>query len=158
MIMLCVDNPNNDPSSLSSEIIAEIDYWITLLFTFEAIFRITALGFFSCSIPGKKAYIQTGSNQIDFIVCFSSLVLLVFNQSDIAGNMEQMVDQNTLKSLKVLRSIRALRLLRVISQNQGLKLAVVSLFGALPAILNGMIVCFLIVFIYAIIGMSLFKG
>lgn len=46
----------------------------------------------------------------------------------------------------------------MISQNQGLKLAVVSLFGALPAILNGMIVCFLIVFIYAIIGMSLFKG
>ena len=34
----------------------------------------------------------------------------------------------------------------------------VSLFGALPAILNGVIVCFLIVFIYAIIGISLFKG
>jgi voltage-dependent calcium channel T type alpha-1I len=32
------------------------------------------------------------------------------------------------------------------------------LFGALPAIANGMIVCLLIVFIYAIAGVNLFKG
>ena len=63
-----------------------------------------------------------------------------------------------MKSFKVLRSVRALRPLRVISKNQGLKLAVGSLFGALPAIANGMIVCCLIVFIYAILGVSFFKG
>ena len=63
-----------------------------------------------------------------------------------------------MKSFKVLRALRALRPLRVISKNQGLKLAVGSLFGALPAIANGMIVCQLVVFIYAIIGVSLFKG
>lgn len=37
-------------------------------------------------------------------------------------------------------------------------MAVGSLFGALPAIANGMIVCCLIVFVYAIIGVSFFKG
>jgi hypothetical protein len=58
----------------------------------------------------------------------------------------------------VLRALRALRPLRVISKNQGLKLAVGSLFGALPAIASGMIICQLVVFIYAIIGVSLFKG
>ena len=54
--------------------------------------------------------------------------------------------------------MRALRPLRVISKSDGLKLAVGSLYGALPAILNGLIVCGLIVFIYAIIGISYFKG
>ena len=66
--------------------------------------------------------------------------------------------QDTLKSFKVLRTLRALRPLRVISKSDGLKLAVGSLYGALPAILNGLIVCGLIVFIYAIIGISYFKG
>jgi hypothetical protein len=60
--------------------------------------------------------------------------------------------------LKVLRAFRALRPLRVVSRNQGIKLAVGSLFGALPAILNGFIVTMLAVFIYAIVGISLFKG
>ena len=46
----------------------------------------------------------------------------------------------------------------MISKNQGLRLAVGSLFGAMPAIANGMIVCFLFVLIYAIIGISMFKG
>jgi len=46
----------------------------------------------------------------------------------------------------------------VVSRNPGIKLAVGSLFGALPAIANGFIVCQLVVFIYAIIGISLFKG
>jgi voltage-gated cation channel len=68
------------------------------------------------------------------------------------------ISPKTLKSFKVLRALKALRPLRIISKNQGLKLAVGSLFGALPAIANGMIVCLLVVFIYAIAGVNLFKG
>lgn len=63
-----------------------------------------------------------------------------------------------LRSFKVLRSLRALRPLRVIGRSEALRLAVGSLFGALPAIINGLIVCSLVVFIYAIIGISFFKG
>lgn len=84
MILLCVDNPMNDPNSASSKVIAEIDYWITILFTVEAVCRIIALGFFSSSIEGKKGYIHNGSNQIDFLVCMSSLILLIFDQGDMA--------------------------------------------------------------------------
>jgi hypothetical protein len=60
--------------------------------------------------------------------------------------------------LKVLRVLRALRPLRIISKSEGLKLAVSSLFTALPAIANGILICTLVIFIYAIIGISLFKG
>jgi len=63
-----------------------------------------------------------------------------------------------LKSFKVMRSLRALRPLRVIGRSEALRVAIGSLFGALPAIFNGITICSLIVFIYAIIGISFFKG
>jgi hypothetical protein len=116
-----------------------------------------ALGFFSCSIPGRSAYIQLGRNKIDFLVCVSSILLVVYDSPLISDDMK-LVNQGTLKSFKVLRSIRAIRLLRIISQNQGLQLAVISVLSSLNAILNGSIVCALIVLIYAIIGLSIFKG
>ena len=62
------------------------------------------------------------------------------------------------RSLKGIRALRALKPLRLIFKNEGLNLAVMSLMTALPSILNGMMVCGLVVFIYAIIGISIFKG
>jgi hypothetical protein len=115
MILLTLDNPMNDPNLDKTKVIAKIDYWITILFCMEAICRIIALGFLHSSIPNRKGYIHNGSNQIDFIVCVSSLILLVIEQTDMGANYQGVVDAKTLKSLKVLRSIRALRLLRVIS-------------------------------------------
>ena len=82
-------------------------------------------------------------------------MIIMINESSI---FDSGLNEQTLKSFKVLRSLRALRPLRVINRNQGLQLAVGSLFGAMPAIANGMVVCCLIVFIYAVIGIGLFKG
>lgn len=63
-----------------------------------------------------------------------------------------------LRSLKALWALRALWPLRVVSWNEGLKLVVNSLFSALPAMLNVMLVCLLFVLIFAILGMNFFKG
>ena len=60
--------------------------------------------------------------------------------------------------MKSLRALRALRPLRVISKNEGLKLVVNSLFSALPAILNVMLVCFFFMLSFGIIGVNFFKG
>ena len=65
---------------------------------------------------------------------------------------------SVLRSLKVLRSLRALRILRVISKNEALRIAVGSLFEAMPSIINGLIICSLFIFIFAIIGVNFFKG
>ena len=63
-----------------------------------------------------------------------------------------------LKSMKVLRCLRALRPLRVIGRSESLRLGVTSLFEALPAIFNGLIVASLVLFVYSIVGTSYFKG
>jgi hypothetical protein len=46
----------------------------------------------------------------------------------------------------------------MISRNQGMKLIVNALLSSLPAMTNVTIVCFLFLLIFAIVGVSFFKG
>lgn len=67
-------------------------------------------------------------------------------------------DNESLKSLKALRALRALRPLRMISRNQGMKLVVTALLTSLPSMTNVLTVSFLLLLIYAIMGVNFFKG
>lgn len=60
--------------------------------------------------------------------------------------------------IKVVRMSRLLRPLRVISKNDNLKLSIQALFVAIPAIANLMIIVLLVMFLFGIIGVNLFKG
>mmetsp|Transcript_35371 Transcript_35371/g.54136 ORF Transcript_35371/g.54136 Transcript_35371/m.54136 type:complete len:172 (+) Transcript_35371:2435-2950(+) len=78
MILLIIDNPFNDPEGDLHKTIEKIDRVISNVFVFEAILRIGALGFFSSCLPGRKGYIRSGSNQIDFfvsVVCDMTLIV-----------------------------------------------------------------------------------
>merc|ERR1740138_10435 len=63
-----------------------------------------------------------------------------------------------LKPLRSLRALRALRPLRVISRYPGMKLVVNSVFRALPDIAITTAVCLIFYLIFAIIGVSNWKG
>ena len=65
---------------------------------------------------------------------------------------------SSLDKLKILRILRVLRPLRLISRNEGLKLAINSLFLSIPNIVNLMIICLVFVFLFGIIGVNMFKG
>ena len=60
--------------------------------------------------------------------------------------------------MKALRAIRALRPLRMISRNEGLRLVVNSLFSSVPAMTNVLLVCLILLLIFAIMGVNFFKG
>jgi hypothetical protein len=162
MIILVIASPNNDPDSYKQKVLTSLEELITIIFFIEALLRILALGFWKTSLEGRKAYFDIGTNKIDFftsvgiefIIIAVSKYNIVNSDSLNAGNDFA----STSRSLKVVRAMRALKPLRLISKSEGLILAVMSLLTALPSIMNGMMVCGLIVFIYAIIGISLFKG
>jgi voltage-dependent calcium channel L type alpha-1D len=122
---------------------------MSCVFAFEAICRIIAHGFFWSSDPTRKSYISSGSNKIDFFVCVGC---------DLSSYLLDPSQKSTFSSLKVIRTVRAFRALRMISKNASLKLAMASLFGALPAIFSGMLICSLVILVYAIIGVNFFKG
>ena len=63
-----------------------------------------------------------------------------------------------MNSLKALRALRALRPLRAIRKYESMRIVVKSLLSSLPYMRNVLTVGGLILLIYAIMGVNLFKG
>lgn len=97
-----------DPNSQTIKVLVILDYFMTFIFFFEATFKIIAKGFI---INGKKSYLRSYWNMLDFII-------VVFSVISVFANSE------SVKAFKVFRLLRILRPLRVISRNEGLKVAV----------------------------------
>jgi len=100
-------------------------------------------------VVGDGAYLTQGENQLDFFIVAVSIVDWILNS---IGNSSQ------LKSLKALRAFRALRPLKLIGRNEGLKIMIITLLHAIPAILNLMMVLALFMLIFSIIGINSFGG
>ncbi len=69
-----------------------------------------------------------------------------------------MSDLGSLDAFKIFRLLRVLRPLRMINRNEELKVAVNSLFCALPNIFNLTIVCCIIFFMFSIVAIDFFAG
>ena len=91
------------------------------------------------------SYITAGENIMDFLIVLSSLVSLL------------PMDVN-LTTCKIARMARLLRPLKMISKNDGLKLSITALAVSLPAIGSLMVIVFLILFMFAVVGVNLLKG
>lgn len=166
-IMLIVDNPYIDPESDSIVFIGYLDNCFTVLFTIEALIKIIAMGFFfnNSTLREKKLdpYMRSPWNVLDIIVVAASLMDFVVMVKASTATEEPEDGEggaltSNLKSVKALRALRALRPLRMISRNQGMKLIVNALLASLPSIMNVTIVCILFILIFAIVGVSFFKG
>ncbi len=123
----------------------KIDLCTTIIFTFECVLKIVALGFVNC---GKLSYMRNISNVFDFIIVVSALISTA--QGD-GGS-------KSLSVLKVLRIARIARPLRIISRSEGLTIAINSLGKSFPNMVNLFFFCFLIFFLFGIFGVNYFKG
>lgn len=166
-IMLVVDNPYVDPESDKIVFVGYLDNCFTVLFTIEALIKIIAMGFFfnNQTLRERKleAYMRSAWNVLDIIVVAASLMdFIVMVKASGASAGDEAAGggalTSNLKSVKALRALRALRPLRMISRNQGMKLIVNALLASLPSIMNVTIVCMLFILIFAIVGVSFFKG
>ena len=181
-IMLVVDTPILDPNSMKVKIIGYIDKFHTGVFTIECLIKIIGLGFFSNNLRkyenerAKKAgeeeddinkithkekpvgdedpldpYTKDSWNLLDFfVVCISLFDVYMTNFT--SGGAEG------LNSLKALRALRALRPLRAIRKYESMRIVVKSLLSSIPFMRNVLTVGGLILLIYAIMGVNLFKG
>jgi Ion transport protein len=133
---LALDNPLVDPNSEYATILSWIDIETTVIFIIEAIMKILSFGF-ACN--GPSSYIKNIWNRLDFaIIILSLLSTSVLNQD--------------------FKAFKVLRVLRLIGRNEGLKIAVKSLFMGLPNILNVAVIMFLFFLIFGVIAVSQFKG
>ena len=130
-----------------------MDLVTTSIFISEMVMKIISFGFI---INGPNSYLKNSSNLMDFIIVVFSVrnlfALFIFN-------ILQIVSLSTyLDSLKIFKMFRLLRPLRVINKNEGLRIAVKSLFQALPSMINIVIIMMLFFTCFGIIAISFFKG
>ena len=141
-ILLTLENPLDNPNGLKQFLLFYFDIIITIVFTFECVLKILVYGLI---FNGKFSYLRNSWNIIDFLIVVCAIVSL------------SITDIN-LGFFKAIRMIRVLRPLKVISRNQGLKVAVLSLLNSIPGILNVIIVSLLFFLLFGILGTNFFKG
>ena len=100
-----------------------------------------ALGFL---FNGGNSYLRNSWNVLDFLI----VIFALFSQG---------LDAN-ISFIKVLRVARILRPLRLIQRAQGLKIAIQSLFKALPDIFRLQVVVFFVMFMISILLTTLLSG
>uniref|UniRef100_A0A8B9EYL0 Sodium channel protein n=1 Tax=Amazona collaria TaxID=241587 RepID=A0A8B9EYL0_9PSIT len=112
-----------------------LDKIFTFIFFLEMLLKWLAYGF--------KKYFTNAWCWLDFLIVGVSLI-------DLLGS--------SLGPMKSLRTLRALRPLRALSRFEGMRVVVNALLGAIPSIMNVLLVCLIFWLIFSIMGVTLFAG
>ncbi|XP_053098400.1 calcium channel, voltage-dependent, L type, alpha 1D subunit, a isoform X4 [Pangasianodon hypophthalmus] len=139
-VSLAAEDPIRN-HSFRNNVLGYADYVFTSLFTFEIVLKMMTFGAFL----HKGAFCRNYFNLLDLLVVGVSLVSFGIQSSAISV-------------VKILRVLRVLRPLRAINRAKGLKNVVQCVFVAIRTIGNIMIVTTLLQFMFACIGVQLFKG
>ncbi|KAM4676189.1 voltage-dependent L-type calcium channel subunit alpha-1C [Discoglossus pictus] len=127
--------------SFRNQILFYFDIVFTTIFTIEIVLKMTAYGAFL----HKGSFCRNYFNILDLLVVSVSLISFGIQSSAI-------------NVVKILRVLRVLRPLRAINRAKGLKHVVQCVFVAIRTIGNIVIVTTLLQFMFACIGVQLFKG
>ncbi|XP_062424759.1 sodium channel protein type 5 subunit alpha-like [Rhea pennata] len=115
--------------------LAFLDKIFTFIFVLEMLLKWVAYGF--------KKYFTNAWCWLDFLIVHVSLINLI--GSSFGG-------------MKSLRTLRALRPLRALSRFEGMRVVVNALVGAIPSIMNVLLVCLIFWLIFSIMGVNLLAG
>ncbi|NXA94331.1 SCN5A protein, partial [Melanocharis versteri] len=135
--MIVMMTENNQKGT--KEVLNKINYFFVAIFTAECVIKILAL---------RQYYFGSGWNVFDFSVVVLSIVSL--------GVSEVFQSFFSPTVLKTLRLARIGRVLRIIRKAKGIRTLLFALLMSLPALVNIGLLLFLIMFIYAIVGMANF--
>uniref|UniRef100_A0A8C3HZ40 Sodium channel protein n=1 Tax=Chrysemys picta bellii TaxID=8478 RepID=A0A8C3HZ40_CHRPI len=111
-----------------------LDQVFTYIFVLEMFLKWLAYGF--------RKYFTNAWCWLDFLIVDVSIFL---------GNSK-------IGAMKSLRTLRALRPLRALSRFEGMRVVVNALIGAIPSIMNVLLVCLIFWLIFSIMGVNLLAG
>ncbi|XP_009642368.1 sodium channel protein type 5 subunit alpha isoform X2 [Egretta garzetta] len=116
------------------------DRIFTYIFVLEMLLKWVAYGF--------KKYFTNAWCWLDFLIVDVSLISLIAST----------LGYSEMGPIKSLRTLRALRPLRALSRFEGMRVVVNALVGAIPSIMNVLLVCLIFWLIFSIMGVNLFAG
>ncbi|XP_063370075.1 voltage-dependent calcium channel type D subunit alpha-1-like isoform X2 [Cydia amplana] len=139
-LMLAVEEPVPKRENIpTAEVLKKVDYFFTAVFTLELCLKLITYGF----LFHKDAFCRSAFNLLDLLVVVVSLVSIIGSQ---------------FKFIKILRVFRVLRPLRAINRAKGLKHVVQCVIVAIKTIGNILLVTNLLQFMFAVMGVQMFKG
>uniref|UniRef100_A0AAG5DDX1 Voltage-dependent L-type calcium channel subunit alpha n=3 Tax=Anopheles atroparvus TaxID=41427 RepID=A0AAG5DDX1_ANOAO len=138
--MLAAEDPLN-ANSERNQILNYFDYFFTSVFTIELLLKLVSYGF----LFHDGAFCRSAFNLLDLLVVCVSLISMFFSSGAISV-------------IKILRVLRVLRPLRAINRAKGLKHVVQCVIVAVKTIGNIVLVTCLLQFMFAVIGVQLYKG
>ncbi|XP_069956881.1 muscle calcium channel subunit alpha-1 isoform X10 [Cherax quadricarinatus] len=144
--MLAAEDPLRSDSQRNT-ILNYFDIFFTSVFTVEIFLKVVSYGF----ILHKGAFLRSAFNGLDLLVVAVSLISFSFNR-------DLTTRDGAISVVKILRVLRVLRPLRAINRAKGLKHVVQCVIVAIKTIGNIMLVTCLLEFMFAVIGVQLFKG
>jgi hypothetical protein len=115
-----------------------INYVFMAIFTVEAIIKIFAM---------RRNYFKIGWNIFDFVVVVGTILILIISFLNIGGS--SIAIQST-----ILRSLRIGRVMRILKKAKKLQIIFNTLVEALPSMASLGMLLLLLMFMYAVIGMS----
>ncbi|XP_051835222.1 sodium channel protein type 10 subunit alpha [Antechinus flavipes] len=116
------------------------DMVFTYIFILEMLLKWVAYGF--------KTYFTNAWCWLDFLIVDVSMISLIAST----------LGYSDIGPIKSLRTLRALRPLRALSRFEGMRVVVDALVGAIPSIMNVLLVCLIFWLIFSIMGVNLFSG
>lgn len=138
--MLAAEDPLSGTTS-RNEILGYFDMFFTTVFTIEICLKMISYGF----VLHEGAFCRSAFNLLDMLVVCVSIIAMF-------------VRSNAISVVKILRVLRVLRPLRAINRAKGLKHVVQCVIVAVKTIGNIVLVTCLLQFMFAVIGVQLFKG
>ncbi|XP_042527089.1 sodium channel protein type 10 subunit alpha [Dipodomys spectabilis] len=136
---LAFEDCHLDQKPVVKALLEYTDRMFTFIFVFEMLLKWVAYGF--------KKYFTNAWCWLDFLIVNISLVSLIAK-----------ILKSDVRSIKALRTLRALRPLRALSRFEGMRVVVDALVGAIPSIMNVLLVCLIFWLIFSIMGVNLFAG
>ena len=144
LTLACEDVVNKD--SHTNHVLQYFDYFFTFVFGVEVILKVIDLGL----IVHKGAYLRSYWNILDAFVFACNLASIIVSHND---------DKNqTSQTVKALRVLRVLRPIKAIHKVKKLKAVFQCMVYSLKNAAFVLIITVLIMFIFANIGVQLFKG
>lgn len=137
---MALEDPTKDVQTDFLELSEKIFLY---LYTAEMFLKILGLGF----VMNRGSYLRDPWNALDFVIVISGYLPIFFSGSSL-GNI----------NFSGLRSLRVLRPLKTVTAIQELRSLIITIFAAIPYLLEIMVVLMFTFLIFAIAGLQLFSG
>ncbi|XP_048487081.1 muscle calcium channel subunit alpha-1 [Plutella xylostella] len=140
--MLAAEDPlDAQQKGFRNWLLSQFDVFFTGIFTLELFLKLVTYGL----IFHEGAFLRSAFNVLDMLVVFVSLISMFFKSGSVSV-------------VKILRVFRVLRPLRAINRAKGLKHVVQCVIVAIKTIGNILLVTSLLQFMFAVMGVQMFKG